>query len=277
MNLHDPSELRVFLAKHGLWANKGLAQHFLCSTKVLEAIRSHIQGVEGILEIGPGPGAITGMLTEVASKVIALEVDTRFPQVLAESAPLAEVRLQDALEADLAAVLAELPEPRAVVSNMPYHITGPLLTAIAGVRAHYVKAVLMMQKEVGVRILAKPGDSNRGSLSVFLQTQFEIRKVVDAPPGAFLPPPKVQSIVLEFVPVSTGLEPGEESGYFKMVRAAFVQPRKTLANNLIAYGIDRARAEVVIEKSDLKAMIRPHDLTLDQWRALYRCLTASTR
>ncbi len=276
MNLHDPSELRVFLAKHGLWANKGLAQHFLCSTKVLEAIRRRLDGIQGILEIGPGPGAITGMLTEEASKVIALEVDTRFPDVLAESAPLAEVRLQDALETDLPSVLAELPEPRVVVSNMPYHITGPLLTTIAKARAHYVKAVLMMQKEVGVRILAQPGDSDRGSLSVFLQTQFQISKVVDAPPGAFLPPPKVQSIVLEFVPVDTGLEPEEEAGYFKMVRAAFAQPRKTLANNLIAFGIGRARAERVIEESGLKALVRPHDLKLDHWRELYRQLAAST-
>lgn len=269
MNLHDPSELRAFLSRHGLWARKGLAQHFLCSPKVLEAIRSRLGGIQGILEIGPGPGAITGMLAESASKVIALEVDTRFPPVLAESAPRAEVRLQDALEADLAAVLGELPEPRAVVSNMPYHITGPLLTRIAGVRQHYAKAVLMMQKEVGVRILAPAGNSDRGSLSVFLQTQFEIRKVVDAPPGAFLPPPKVQSIVLEFVPTLTGLEPKQEVGYFEMVRASFAMPRKTLANNLIRFGIERERAEALIASAGLPALVRPQDLTLDQWRGLY--------
>ncbi|MBX3119484.1 MAG: ribosomal RNA small subunit methyltransferase A [Fimbriimonadaceae bacterium] len=270
MNLHDQSELRAFLAKHGLWARKGLAQHFLCSPKVLNAIRSRLDGIEGILEIGPGPGAITGMLTEAASKVIALEVDTRFPEVLAESAPLADVRLLDALEADLGSVLFELPEPRSVVSNMPYHITGPLITRIAEVRKQYVKAVLMMQKEVGVRILAPVGDSNRGSLSVYLQTQFQINKVCDVPPGAFLPPPKVQSIVLEFVPVETGLSAEEEPGFFKLVRGCFAMPRKTLANNLIRYGIERPRTEALIEKAGLSALARPQSLTLDQWRELYR-------
>lgn len=266
MNLSDPTELRAFLARHGIKATKGLGQHFLCSGKVVEAIRLRFEGFHGLLEIGPGPGVLTSELSESVERFIALEVDRRMVAALAESAPKAEVRLADALRSDLASILAELPQPRGIVSNLPYYITGPLVTVIAEASPFWGKAVLMMQREVAARILAPPGDSDRGSLSVYLQAQFAIEKVIDVPPGAFVPPPKVSSTVLEMRPLGNVYDPE----FFRFVRAGFKQPRKTLSNNLQAFGLDREEVGSRIEAAGLDERIRPHALTLDEWRKVAR-------
>lgn len=183
--------------------------------------------------------------------------------ILTDTAPKARVIEEDALKADLGALLESLPEPRAVVSNLPYYITGPLLTRVAEARARFDRAVLMMQKEVADRVVAKPGDSARGSLSVFLQAQFEISKVASVPAGSFYPPPKVDSTVLLFVPTASG----DNQALFDMVRRGFTQPRKTLANNLAGHsGVRREAVAAILESIGLDARVRPHVLTLDQWR-----------
>ncbi len=261
--------LRQALARHGLAPTKRFGQHFLVSTKVVQAIVQAAASPAGVLEVGPGPGVLTRPLSELSERLVALEVDAGFAAMLADTAPRAEVRRADALQVDLAAVLAELPEPRALVSNMPYNITGPLLTAFAGVRGLYARAVLMMQREVGVRVLAQPGSRERGSLSVFLQAQFQISKVVAAPRSAFLPPPKVESVVLLFEPKPTGLDEATEERFFRLVRAGFTQPRKTLHNNLVAgLRLEREEAARRIAAVGLEPSVRPHQLTMDAWYRL---------
>jgi 16S rRNA (adenine1518-N6/adenine1519-N6)-dimethyltransferase len=269
LKLYEPSTLKKFLAKHGLSASKGLGQHFLCSGPVVSSIVDSLAGLPGILEIGPGPGVLTSPLSESAERLIALELDSRMIEALKDSAPSAEVRMVDALEADLDAILAELPRPRGLVSNLPYYITGPLLTRITESRAGFDKAVLMMQKEVAQRVTAKPGSSDRGSLSVYLQAQYDIAALIDAPGGAFLPPPKVDSRVLMFTPKQTGLDPTQEAKLFPLIRKCFAQPRKTLVNNLVAgYGVDRDRAVEWVEAAGLTEKSRPQEMTLDQWKSL---------
>lgn len=223
-------------------------------------------GFAGLLEIGPGPGALTSVLSTSVDRMIALEVDRRMIAALAESAPSADVRLADALVTDLSAVLAELPSPRGIVSNLPYYITGPLMTRIAEASKSWDKSVLMIQKEVAARILAPPGDSDRGSLSVYLQSQFAIEKVCDVPPGAFLPPPKVDSTVLSLTPLGVAYD----ESFFAFVRAGFKQPRKTLANNLVATGLKREEVEARLSHAGLDERIRPHMLSLQQWENISR-------
>lgn len=251
----------ALLKRHGISPKKGLGQHFLCSSKVVSKIASRFEGYAGLLEIGPGPGVLTQALSESVCQFTAIEVDSRMAAILAESAPSAQVVEADALVADLSGYLRDLPEPRGVVSNLPYYITAPLLQRIAEARASWCKAVLMTQKEVGVRILAPPGSRERGSLSVYLQALFQISSVCDVPPGAFLPPPKVDSIVLEFVPRDVNYT--EE--FFAFVRGGFKQPRKTLANNLAALGFSR---EAVVH-ANLDELVRPQALNLEQWIELF--------
>lgn len=273
MRLDDPASLKAFLKKYGLSADKALGQHFLISSRVVNAICSRVADREGILEIGPGPGILTGPLSLQSGDVIAVELDERFADMLAETAPSAKIVMDDALRCDLAMLLENLPKKRAIVSNLPYYITHPLLTRIADVRNHFDRAVLMMQKEVADKILAQAGKRERGSLSVFLQACFTINEVVRAPAGAFMPPPKVESLVLEFSPRTFPIAKELEVPFFRFVRTGFTQPRKTLANNLSPYG----REAVIdsLEKSRLSRSVRPHELTEADWISVFEAMPST--
>ncbi|HRJ26162.1 MAG TPA: 16S rRNA (adenine(1518)-N(6)/adenine(1519)-N(6))-dimethyltransferase RsmA [Fimbriimonadaceae bacterium] len=258
------------LERHGWRPQKKLGQHFLCSEKVVRAVCDRVQGAAGILEIGPGPGALTAPLSQQAQKLIAWELDPIAVSALTETAPQAEVHFGDVLLADLRADLARLPEPRALVSNMPYNITGPLLGKIAEVRDLFTRAVLMMQLEVGSRILAQAGDSHAGALSILMQDPFEISKVIRVPPGAFYPPPKVESIVLELIPRPASASAASDL-FPRLVRSGFSQPRKTLANNLRDW-IAPDQLHPLLVELGLSPQVRPHELGLDSWRKLHEKL-----
>ena len=180
--------------------------------------------------------------------------------ILNEVCPDATLIEADVLKVDLGELLESLPEPRCIVSNMPYNITGPLLTRIAAQRKRIAGAILMMQREVGERVLALSGDRRRGSLSVYLQLQFSIKKVCSVPPGAFVPKPKVSSVVLHLTPLNGTVSPQ----VFEVVRAGFTQPRKTLVNNLSS-GYERSKVVDGINALGLSESIRPHQLEDEQW------------
>ena len=223
-------------------------------SKIVEAA----SGCVGFLEIGPGPAVLTEPLAELGS-VIAIEADPRMVMIAREAVPSARVIHEDALRLDWSPLLLELPAPRAIVSNMPYNITGPLLDRICGVRRLTSMAVLMMQKEVGEKVLAQPGDSARGALSVVIQRLFEVTRVCVAPAGAFVPPPKVDSVVLRLVP---RLELLDEDDLSRFVRRGFTQPRKKLSNNLGELGW-------VVTACGLDPNIRPHQVMQDDWVRLF--------
>lgn len=255
------------LARHGVRADKSLGQHFLVSEKVVSSVLARCEGLQGVLEVGPGPGVLTLPLSLQCSRLTALEIDPVMVKILADTAPVAHVVQGDALKSNLAQLLLELPEPRGIVSNMPYNITGPLLASFAACRTLIVKAVLMMQREVGEKILAVPGDRQRGALSVALQAAFEIRRVCNVPPGAFRPPPKVESIVLELTPKNWANGEHELDSIVELVRKGFAQPRKTLANNLSSeFGHVEARKKIL--RAGLSESVRPHQLTWEQWLAV---------
>lgn len=269
MNLAEPNELRRFLRKQGLVARKGLGQRFLVSTAAVQEICSRLTECRGLLEIGPGPGVLTAPLSEKAERLVAIELDSSMARALAVSSPRAEIMMADALEVDIAAILESLPGPRGIVSNLPYFITAPLVTRIVEARTRFDTAVLMMQKEVAERLLAPARSPGRGSLSVFVQAQCSITKVIDVPASAFLPPPKVDSTVIELRPLPATY--GE--GFFEFVRLGFGRPRKTLANCLSA-GLRITRDEVLsaLESCQIPALARAQELELDEWHRLWRSL-----
>lgn len=190
---------------------------------------------------------------------MAIERDEKLIAVAAARAPGVEILHADALEVDWAEVLAALPQPCGIVSNMPYNITGPLLERVERQAGLIYRAVLMMQREVGDKILAAAGDRARGALSVILQARFEIDLVCRVTAGAFWPPPKVDSVVLEFRPKSDVVVEA-----FPIVRAGFRQPRKTLANNLSEL-LGKAVAQARIQRAGLSGSVRPHELSWEKW------------
>lgn len=264
MNLSDREEVVGFLRKHGLAADKSLGQHFLADPIVISAIVNAAGEYKSFLEVGPGPGIITSLLCQ-RSDGIAVEFDPRMGRLLKESSPNCKVVIADALKVNLGELFESQPEPRALVSNMPYYITGPLLERFSNARQYYSRAVLMMQKEVGDKIIAQPGNRTRGSLSVNLQSQFNISHVVNAPGSCFLPPPKVDSVVLLFEPRNDTFP----ALFPKVVKAGCSQPRKTLINNLGAtFRLPRADVAAVTRAVSLSELARGCDLTETQWIAL---------
>lgn len=262
VNLTDAGELKGFLRKHGLKADKSLGQHFLCAPDIVQAIVRAAGSYAGCLEVGPGPGILTTFLAKKAQAMTAVEFDPRMVKLLADSAPSCKVVVGDALRVDLGEILSELPEPRVLVSNMPYYITGPLLARFSDVRAQLSTLVLMMQKEVGEKIVAEPKNRDRGSLSVNIQSMFNVEFVIKAPGECFMPPPQVDSVVLKLTPRNEVFS----EGFYKVVKAGHMQPRKTLLNN-IGSTFRKERAEVfeVLRINGLFETSRGFELTEAQW------------
>ncbi|MFN7173078.1 MAG: 16S rRNA (adenine(1518)-N(6)/adenine(1519)-N(6))-dimethyltransferase RsmA, partial [Fimbriimonadaceae bacterium] len=258
---------------HGVYASKRYSQNFLVSDRVLGNIVRALEGASGVLEIGPGPGSLTQRLLEAGFTVSAIELDQRMIPVLQETAPLARVSQGDALKVDWAPFLSGLPEPRAICGNLPYGITGPLLGKIQEVHTQITKAVVMVQREVMERMMAKEGSSERSALSAWIQLYFVPKLVCAVPPGSFMPPPKVNSSVVELTP-----RPETESEELLMhahqlIKTGFRMPRKTLANNLATDDyLTRTAVESVLEELGLSAAIRPQQVSREQWLNLAKML-----
>jgi 16S rRNA (adenine1518-N6/adenine1519-N6)-dimethyltransferase len=196
------------------------------------------------LEIGPGEGALTGELARRAGRLLALEVDPRLAAGLRARFPAAEIVEADARSWDYAR-LERPPGGRVVVlGNLPYSVGKPILGALVAARTAIDAMALMLQREVAERVAAGPGSRIYGSLSVLTQLYCDARIVLRVPPGAFRPPPKVESAVLAVRPLEAPRVPVANPGKFEaVVLAAFGQRRKTLANALAA-GLGRPVEEV---------------------------------
>lgn len=265
MTLQSASDIRGFLKKYGLNPKKGLGQHFLCDPSIIQAIVQASSEANGILEIGPGPGILTNQFASDI-QVVAIEIDQSLETCLAESAPKAQIVFADALDYDWGVALDQLVGSRYIVSNMPYYLSGALLQRVAEMASKIDGAVLMMQAEVADRVAASPGNRNRGSLTVYLESHFDIKTVIDVPPDSFLPPPNVSSRVLKF---RSKLAPKGSPCFFAFVRKGFQQPRKTLVNNLSQGGPwSKLEVENYLVELGLNPTVRPHFLSLGEWVSL---------
>lgn len=262
-DLSDRKQFRAFAESHGLLAKKRLGQHWLQSGRVADAIIEAALPASSFLEIGPGVGVLTQRLSLVA-RTVAVELDDSLLIALREAAPAAEIVHANFLRVDLETLLSSLDRPISVVGNLPYAISSPILDILDRHSAGFDKAVIMIQKEVAEKICAPVGVSNRGALSVIMQLRFDIAKVTSVRPVAFVPPPKVDSMVLSLIPRS-GDELSEWERSF--IRAGFQSPRKTLLNNLAArFGKEIAHEAFQVAGFPLK--IRPQVLTCEEWISL---------
>jgi 16S rRNA (adenine1518-N6/adenine1519-N6)-dimethyltransferase len=269
----DPLVVRRTLREAGLRAIHGRSQNFLADPDVLQAILDVAAAGPGsrILEIGPGLGILTGGLLATGARVTAVELDRglsaylrgRFPDELERGA----LRLieGDALDLELASVV---PPPYAVVANLPYHITSPILHRLLDAEPRPSQLVLMLQAEVADRIAAPPG--RMSYLSVFVQYHAAVRIALRVPPEAFEPAPKVASAVVVLEPHPTRpLPPEREADLWRLVQAGFRERRKMLRNVLarqlphLGPDLEAALAAVGIESDR-----RPQTLSVGDWIAL---------
>ncbi len=218
-------------------AKKGLGQHFLYDEQILNRIvkESGLVPGEAALEIGPGPGGLTRALVAGGARLWAVETDERMVEHLREDKYLSEVSLTlgDALKTDYLEIAREAGEPLRLVANLPYNISGPLLARLLRQRGAFKSMTLMFQREVADRIAATPGGKTRGRLSVISQAFFTVTKVMRVMPGAFKPPPKVESAVVHLEPLAAPpLAIDDEDTLWKVVAEGFMQRRKMLRNSL---------------------------------------------
>ena len=263
--------MHILQAFH-LHASKRLGQNFLIDANVVRGIVEAAGVVPGdrVLEIGPGIGTLTQGLAEAGAVVTAVELDKKLPAVLAETlAGYEQVRIVpgDILKIDIRELMGE--EPFKVVANLPYYITTPILMALLEQRLPVTSIVTMVQKEVAERMTASPGGKDYGSLTVAVQYYTEPMIVLDVPPRSFLPAPEVDSVVIACrVRTQPAVAVKDEKLFFRLVRAAFGQRRKTLANALKTMGLDRERLAQAMEAASIDAGRRGETLSLTEFACL---------
>ena len=255
---------------------KSLGQHFLNDRRILTRIVDALEPTveETVVEIGPGRGAMTDLLKERARAVIAIEYDRALAAMLRDRYAGSNVRIveADVLETDLGATAGG---PYALIGNVPYYITTPILFhALQPPRA--TRAVYLVQREVADRMRATPGSKEYGALSVNLQALAEAELLFRIPAGAFHPPPKVESAVVRVIPrVEPLVSSHEERGFREFVQAVFGMRRKQMRRVLRGIGNhDAAAAEALLQGAEIDPDSRPETLAPAQFAALYRVAAA---
>ncbi|HUP30509.1 MAG TPA: 16S rRNA (adenine(1518)-N(6)/adenine(1519)-N(6))-dimethyltransferase RsmA [Usitatibacter sp.] len=212
-------------------AKKRFGQHFLTDrhylARIVEAIAP--RPGEAMVEIGPGTGILTQRLAPQLEHLHVIEIDRELAEGLRSAFPGGNVTVHegDALDFDF----DSLPMPLRVVGNLPYNVSTPILFRVAAVAERIADCTFMLQKEVVDRMVASPDTEDYGRLSVMLQYRFTMERLLDVPPGAFTPPPKVDSAVVRMTPLPAHrARARDESLFAQLVSAAFGQRRKTLRN-----------------------------------------------
>jgi len=250
-------------------ARKRFGQHFLEPAWVARLIAAVAPASdETFIEIGPGRGALTAPLAERAGKVIAVELDRDLAATLAPRVP-PNVRLVQAnfLDVNLPQLLQGEHTPVRVVGNLPYNVASPILfrlldTADEGRLLR--DATLMVQREVADRIVAAPGGGDYGALSIQVQLVADVERVLSLPPGAFRPPPKVHSAVVQLRFRPPRVDVGSRDVFERVVRGLFLQRRKTLANALKPVAASFGHSSLdVLQKAGLDGGRRPETLSLE--------------
>lgn len=255
-------------------AIKRLGQNFLIDPNIVRKIiaLAEISPADPVLEIGPGRGVLTEALCTAAGHVTAVEIDPRLHAYLAERQaefPNLTLVLGDALVYPL----ESLPVGTIVAANLPYYISTPLLFRLLDQRDRFPSLVLMLQNEVADRLVAKPGSSDYGVLSVMAQYAAEITKAFRVSAQCFRPRPEVGSaVVLLRTRERRELSPEEEPTFASFVKAAFAHRRKTLINSLKDEGFDQMRIAGALERLTLSPSVRAEVLSLEQLIQLTRCM-----
>lgn len=276
----DKNQLMELLGRYHLRPDKSLGQHYLVDPTILAAIveAAAIKPAELVVEVGAGPGILTRALASAGADVLAVEFDRRFSRLLnSEFHNWRNVHIlsDDALRLDFATLERDGQPYRKMVANIPYQITNPLVRKILAVDSPLTTAILLIQAEVAERLMAPPGSSRRGILTVMVEARSTITKVIDVPPAAFWPPPKVNSTVIKLERLASdsneeAIAPADEQAFFWLVKQGFSGKRKTLVNSLSGgLRLAKAAATAIVEEAKIAPVARAEDLTLVEWHRLF--------
>ncbi len=259
---------------------KQFGQHWLKDERVLERIilAAELQDSDRVLEIGPGMGVLTTKLLSEVSAIVAVEIDRDLCKKLVrkygdrDNFLLAQ---DDFLKLDLDSFLQNFPkfqQPNKVVANIPYNITGPIIAKLLGKIAtpaaqQYESIVLLVQKEVGERLVAVPKTKAFGALSIRIQYLADCELICDVPARAFYPPPKVDSVVIKLSPRAIATPANNPRQLETLIKLGFANRRKMLRKNLKSL-IDIQDLNQILEKLDFNPQCRAEDLTLENWISL---------
>ena len=267
MELTEPRVVKDIAQKFGFGFSKGLGQNFLLDKNVLEDIVEAAEPQKGVLEVGPGFGVLTRELARASEKVVSIELDKRlFPVLEYTLSEFDNVKLieGDVLKLNLNEIIKQEfgGEKISVAANLPYYITTPIITMLLEGHFPIKKIVVMVQKEVAKRLCAEAGTKDYGAISVLCGYYTEPRIVTVVPAGKFYPAPKVDSAVVCLdVCEKPNVLPKDEKMFFRVVKAAFAQRRKTLLNCLSsAFGMDKAQCGKIIAECGIEPGIRGEKL-----------------
>jgi len=261
-----------------------LGQHFLHEKKIRQKIVEAIepQPDDLIVEIGPGQGALTYPLAARAGKVLVIEKDYSLVQLLEKNKPSnLEIISGDVLRLDLKSlIIAHRGSARRVklAGNLPYHISTQILFVLLELKEVIERAVFLFQKEVAERITSGPGRKKYSPLSILLQNHFDCRLLFQVRPGAFSPPPKVDSACLLFLKREFPLyfPASDQDEFFQFLKSCFGQRRKTLSRNLEGFGYDREKVLEALSRLGQEERIRAEELSQDKLYQLFEWLRISS-
>ena len=265
----SPEVVHYICKRFDIKMSKKLGQNFLIKRGIVDEIvkAADLQEGEPVLEIGPGIGTLTQGLAQSGAHVTAIELDTRLLEVLDTTlAQYSNVTIVhgDVLKLDVPSIMHH--EPFKVVANLPYYITTPIIMSLLESRLPIERLVVMVQKEVALRMVAKPGTKDYGARSVAVQYYTKPDIVLDVPPKSFLPAPAVTSSVIRCVlrdkpPVDVI----DEKLFFRVVKAGFAQRRKTFANTMKTTGLSKDRIEELLAKANIDGQRRGETFTLQEF------------
>ena len=271
MKTCNKATLLAFLEENGLRAKKNASQNFLVDGNIIEKIcrLGEVEKGDFVVEIGPGPGALTEALLDKGASVIAIERDAKLAGLLRRfSSDESRLRIftEDFLSFPLEETLKNLlPKGKKakVIANLPYHITTPIFAKLIPLHEQLSKVVVMIQKEVAIRCAAKEGSKDYGSLSLFLRFHGEMKYGFTVSPNCFYPRPAVDSAVVHFTPLKPQRVEDEEF-LFKVIRLSFQKRRKMLRSSLKEVA-PAAMIEEALQSLHLNPLARPEDLSLESF------------
>lgn len=280
-NLSNIGVIKDILNRHGFTFSKGLGQNFLINPSVCPrmAEMGNAQPGWGVIEIGTGFGVLTVELAQRADKVVCIEIDSRLLPILDETlADFDNIKIinEDVLKVDLQKLIAEeFPGMNvAICANLPYYITSPIIMTILEAKLPIASLTVMVQKEAAQRICAAPGSREVGAVSIAVQYYAQPKVLFPVSRGSFMPAPDVDSAVIRLdVRKEPPVAVEKEENFFKVVKGAFSQRRKTLSNTLSsAFSMSKADVTLWLERAGVAANLRAEQLSMEQFAAIANAL-----